>query len=351
MVDDSNELEPFLRQPSHSEPRSEQVGLRLVVILPALNEAATIRDVIRRIPRQIPMIADLEILAIDDGSTDNTVAIAREAGAKVKSHFRNMGVGKALQTGWAEAIRNGFDIAVNIDSDGQFSPEDIPKLVGPIISGDADLVSASRFKDPALTPEMGRMRLLGNKGMSWLISYLTGERFYDVSCGFRAYSREAILRLTLMDHFTYTQETFLALSHYGLRIMEVPISVRGVREHGESRVASNLLRYAVRTLRIILAFLRDYRPSFFFNTVAHLLMMPGILLGVFFLTHRLFTGSFTPHLWAGFLSAYLVGTAILLYVFGQLASMIGRIRALQEESLYHQRRVSANQRPEGHTNE
>ena len=126
--------------------------------------------------------------------------------------------------------------------------------------------------------------------------------------------------------------------------MEVPISVRGSREYGESRVASNLLRYAVRTLRIILAFLRDYRPSFFFNTIAHLLMVPGTLLALFFLSHRLLTGSFTPHLWAGFLSGYLVGTAVLLYVFGQLASMIGRTRMLQEESLYHQRRLSADVR-------
>jgi len=322
-----------------ASPQPEGSGLRLVVMLPALNEAATIGDIIRRVPRDIPAIAQVDILVIDDGSTDRTVEIAREHGAKVVSHSRNMGVGRALKTGLAEALRDGFDIALNMDSDGQFSPEDIPKLVGPIVSGEADLVSASRFKDPALVPDMPRMKLLGNKGMAWLISHLVGERFFDVSCGFRAHSREAMLRLTLMGHFTYTQETFLLLHHYGLRLLEVPIAVRGVREHGESRVASNLLSYAIRASRIILAFLRDYRPSLFFSVIGHVLMVPGSILALFFFGHRLLTGAFTPHLWAGFLSAYLMGTAVLLYVFGQLAAMLGRLRMLQEESLYHQRRA------------
>lgn len=332
--------------PQETSPDTQQptsTGLRLVVILPAFNEAATIGDVIRRIPRDIPAIQTVDILVIDDGSTDPTAKVSRDDGAKVISHSRNMGVGMALKTGLAEAIRGGFDIAVNIDSDGQFSPEDIPKLVRPIVLGKADFVSASRFKDPAFTPDMPRMKLLGNKGMAWLISYLVGDRFYDVSCGFRAYSRETMLRLTLMGHFTYTQESFLMLNHYGLKILEIPIAVRGVREHGESRVASSLSGYAIRALRIIAAFLRDYRPSLFFNVIASALMIPGALLGMFFFAHRLLTGAFTPQLWAGFLSAYLVGTAVLLYVFGQLASMLARVRMLQEETLYHQRRASVYQ--------
>ena len=337
----------LVAEQASASPRSASAGLRLLVMLPALNEAATIGDVIRRVPRDIPAIEQVDILVIDDGSTDRTAEIARDHGAKVMSHARNMGVGRALKTGLAEALREGFDIAVNIDSDGQFSPEDIPKLVAPIVSGDADFVSASRFKDPALVPDMPRMKLRGNKGMSWLISRLVGERFFDVSCGFRAHSREAMLRLTLMGHFTYTQETFLLLNHYGLRLMEVPIAVRGVREHGESRVASNLLSYAIRASRIILAFLRDYRPSFFFSVIGHVLMIPGSILAVFFFWHRLLTGAFTPHLWAGFLSAYLIGTAVLLYVFGQLAAMLGRLRMLQEESLYHQRRASFGRSEQG----
>ena len=285
---------------------------RLLVILPAFNEAVTIGDVIQRIPTAIGQIDEIEVLVVDDGSTDNTADLARRYGARVVSHSRNMGVGRAMQTGLSEAVRHSFDVAVNIDADGQFAPEDIPKLVRPVVSGDAELVTASRFKDPERIPVMPTVKLLGNRGMSWLISQLTGERFFDVSCGFRAYSREALLRLTLTARFTYTQEMFLLLCHHGLRCAEIPIDVRGVREHGKSRVAANLFRYAIQTIGIIGGFLRDYRPSLFFSMIGHLLFLPGFGLAVFFFGHRLITGSFSPHIWSGFLASYLIGSAILL---------------------------------------
>ena len=340
MIDDRSDTKLVGRQASTVPPEPATAGLRLLVMIPALNESATIADVIDRIPRELSGIKTIEVIVVDDGSSDQTAQIAIQSGARVVSHSRNMGVGKAIQTGLAEAVRHSVDIAVNIDADGQFAPEDIPKLVHPIILGEADFVSASRFKDPTVLPEMPRIKLFGNKGMSWLISYLTGERYYDVSCGFRAYSREALLHLTLMGCFTYTQETFLALNYHGLRLVEVPITVRGEREHGESRVASNLTRYTLQTSWIIIGFLRDYRPSIFFNTIAHALLIPGILLAMFFFGHHAVTGTFTPHLWSGFLAAYLTGLAILLYVFGQLASMFTRLRMLHEETLYHQRRMS-----------
>jgi hypothetical protein len=143
-----------------------------------------------------------------------------------------------------------------------------------------------------------------------------------------------------MGSFTHTQETFLALSYYGLRLNEIPTAVRGQREHGESRVASNLIRYALQTLRIIFSFLRDYRPAAFFNSIASVFLVPGVLLALFFFGHRAVTGTFSPHLWSGFLAAYFIGLAILLYVFSQVASMHARLRRLQEETLYHQRRMA-----------
>lgn len=323
---------------------SSNAGIKLLVIIPALNEEATIADIIDRVPKEISGIDLVDVVVIDDGSIDRTAQIATSRGARIISHGRTIGVGKAIQSGLADALRHTFDVAVNIDGDGQFAPEDIPKLLNPILLGKADFVSASRFMDPALIPNMSRFKLLGNKSMSWLVSYLTGQRYYDVSCGFRAYSRECILRLTLMGNFTYTQETFLALTYHGLRLLEVPIQVRGEREHGESRVAYSLVRYAVKSSRIIVGFLRDYKPSFFFNMIAHGLFVPGMLLATFFFGHRMVYGTFTPHLWSGFLAAYLIGLAISLYVFGQLASMLTRLRKLQEEILYHERymRINAN---------
>jgi len=326
---------------ANQDADDRRVGLDLLVLIPALNEIATIADVVARVPRDISGIKSVQVLVVDDGSGDGTADAARSAGADVVSHRRNRGVGKALQTGLAEAVRRGVTIVVNIDGDGQFAPEDIPKVLAPVISGDADVATASRFMDAALTPRMPFAKRLGNRGMSWIISKLTGHRFHDVSCGFRAYSKEAIHRLVLSGDYTYTQEMFLALSYGGFRIQEIPIEVRGEREYGESRVASNLFKYGYHALGIILGSVRDYRPSLFFNTLSLILLLPGTALGAFFVIHRIIVGSFSPQIWAGFVAAYLIGLAIVLFVSGQVAAMSGRNKALLEEQLYLLKQVIA----------
>lgn len=312
--------------------------LRLLVMMPALNEAATIGSVLARVPRTLAGVSEVSLLVIDDGSSDDTVQIARAAGASVLSHGHNLGVGVALQTGLAEALRLGVDLAVNIDSDGQFAPEDIAKLIVPVVEGRADFVSASRFLDPALVPDMPGVKKLGNWGMARIISALVGRRFADVSCGFRCYGREAMLRLVLLGKFTYTQESFLVLSQKGLRLMEMPIPVRGVREFGQSRVASNLWNYAWRTLAIIFGFIRDYSPGLLFNNLTLLLAACSVGFGGFFFWHRWSTGAFSPHIWAGFVGAYLFGLAILVFGLGQIALMVARLRSVQEQQLYLARR-------------
>ncbi|MBL8619287.1 MAG: glycosyltransferase family 2 protein [Deltaproteobacteria bacterium] len=322
----------------------------LLVMMPALNEEATVADVLARVPRQVPGFDEVQLLVIDDGSTDRTVALARAAGAAVLSHGRNLGVGAALQSGVAEAIHRGVDVAVNIDSDGQFWPEDIPTLLRPLTEGRADFVTASRFLDPALIPDMPWLKRWGNWGMSRLVSGLVGQSFADVSCGFRAYSREALLHLVLLGQFTYTQESFLVLSKKGLRMVEQPLRVRGVREHGQSRVASNLWRYARRTVGIMFSFIRDYSPGVLFNNAALLFLLPSIGLGAFFFGHRLQVGQFSPHIWAGFLSAFLFGLSAMIFALGQVAEMVSRLRSVQERQLYLARRYLpqvAPQRPGG----
>ena len=306
----------------------------LLVMMPALNEAATIGAVLQRVPRQIAGFGSVSILVIDDGSTDDTVRIARENGAYVISHGRNLGVGAALQTAVAEAVHLGVDVAVNIDSDGQFWPEDIPRVVGPVRDGAADFVTASRFKDPSLVPEMPRVKLWGNWGMSRIVSGLVGQRFADVSCGFRAYGREALLHLVLLGQFTYTQESFLVLSRKGLRMVELPLRVRGVREFGQSRVASNLWRYGKRTVGIMFSFIRDYSPAVLFNNAAGLALAASLSLGGFFLWHRWSAGQFSPHIWSGFVSAFLFGLSTVIFALGQVAEMLARLRSVQERQLY-----------------
>jgi glycosyltransferase involved in cell wall biosynthesis len=208
---------------------------RLLVIMPALNEAESIGGVIREIPEEIEGIDSIEVLVVDDGSTDDTVAVAREAGASVISLHANMGLGVAMQTGIDEAVRRRVGYAVNIDSDGQFDPKDIPKVLAPLLAGQADFASASRFKDKSLIPAMPMVKRWGNWGMSKIVSWICGQSFADVSCGFRAYTRETMLQLVLSGDFTYTQESFILLAQRNRRIVEVPLTVRGVREKGKSR--------------------------------------------------------------------------------------------------------------------
>jgi glycosyltransferase involved in cell wall biosynthesis len=310
-------------------------------MLPALNEAMTIADVIGRIPRDIEGVGSVEVVVVDDGSTDETAALARKAGADVISHGVNRGVGVAIQTGLAEAIRRRVDIAVNMDSDGQFDPAGIEKLIRPVLAGKADMATASRFRDKALIPEMPVLKRYGNWGMSRLVSFLTGGDYHDVSCGFRAYSREALLRLVLTGSFTYTQESFLVLAAKGMKIVEVPLPVRGVREHGESRVASNLWRYFVRTSGIIFGSVRDYRPSSVFGTASAGLLLLSAAAGGFFVWHRIVAGQFTPHIWAGFVSAFLFGLSMLIFALGQVALMISRLRIVQEQQLYILRKLES----------
>src|SRR3954462_14102951 len=274
--------------------------MKLFVSIPALNEQVTIAQVVRGVPRDIPGIDEVEVLVIDDGSTDNTVVEARNAGATVVSHPANRGVGAAFHTALTYVIENRGDFLVTIDADGQFNPLDIPSLAAPVVGGMADFASASRFKDESLIPEMPPAKLWGNRMMSRLVSRLTAGRYYDVSCGMRCYNRRAMLNLNLMGAFTYTQEVFLNLAFKRLRIEEVPIRVRGQREFGESRVASNILGYAVKTSRIIFRAYRDYKPMRFFGGMCLWLLAPAVLLEIGFFGHYLWTGHFTPYKFMGF---------------------------------------------------
>jgi glycosyltransferase involved in cell wall biosynthesis len=314
----------------------------LVVILPCFNEEKTIGKVVSSIPKQISGIDKMDILVIDDGSTDDTVQEAIKSGAKVVSHSQNRGVGAAFQTGIQQALGMGAHIVINMDGDGQFNPEDIPKLLEPILKNHADFVTASRFKDSSLVPKMSWIKKWGNRRMSNLISMLSGQKFFDVSCGFRAYSCESLLHLNLLGKFTYTQETFLDLAFKGLKIVEVPLEVRGEREHGKSKVAGNLFKYALNSAKIIFRTFRDYKPLKFFGTIAAFLFMTSVYLGGFFFLHYFQTGKFSGHLWAGFSSGFLLLFSFLFFVTGLLADMFDRIRINQERILYLEKKRNQN---------
>ena len=312
-------------------------GLRLLVVIPALNEEKTIAEVVRAIPTDLPLIASVEVVVINDGSTDETARRATEAGAYVIHHSVPRGVGAAFQRALACGIERGADLIVNVDGDGQFDPADIQKVVAPVLSGEADFATASRFKDPSLVPEMPWVKRWGNRLMSRLISRLTGQTFYDVSCGMRCYNRKAALSLNLLGRFTYTQEVFLNLAFKQLQIVEVPIRVRGQREFGRSRVAGNLWRYGMQTSRIILRCYRDYRPMRFFGWLSLILLVASFGLGAFLLAHYVGRGQLTPHKWAGFASGALAFMSLMMFFMGMIGDMLNRHRIYLEELLYRQR--------------
>lgn len=307
--------------------------MRLLVAIPCFNEALTIGKVISSIPKSIQGVSGITVLVVDDGSSDTTVDIAMAHNAEVVRHHVNRGVGMAFHSAINYAVENNFDVMVNIDGDCQFDPADIPKLVTPILNNQADMVTASRFANRDLKPDMPLVKLVGNYMMSFLISKLCGQEFADVSCGFRAYSREALLQINLHGLFTYTQETFLDMVSKKLRIVETPINVTYFKDR-QSRVVRSIPRYALNTAIIILRIYRDYFPFKFFLAIAGLFMLPALVFGAIFFGHFLLTGGFSGFLYAGFLSGFFTIIGLIFVLVAIVVDMLDRIRVNQERILY-----------------
>lgn len=315
--------------------------MKLIILIPALNEAASIAGVVESMPRQIDGVDQIEILVVDDGSTDETAQLAQNAGATVISHPFNQGVGKAFNTGLAAALEMGANIMVNIDADGQFSPEDIPLLIAPIIERKADFVSGDRFRSTdgkLMRPDyMSKIKFWGNQRMADLVGFVTGKYYDDVSCGFRAYSKEALMRLNLTGKFTYTQESFLDLANKGISIQTIPVNVTYFPDR-KSRVAGSILKYMFQTAKIIFRAYRDYNPLKFFGLLGLIPFVLSILSGAFVLIHYFTTGAFSPYIFVAFAAVYLFTLGILLWIVGILADMFVRIRLNQEQLLYAEKK-------------
>lgn len=313
--------------------------MKLLVVIPALNEEKNIGKVIKAVPKKIRGFFKIKTLVVDDGSTDKTAKVARLCGAEVINQPFNIGVGAAFDRGLQYAIEKNFDVMVNIDGDGQFNPQDIKKLVRPIQNKQADFVTASRFIDKGFRPEIPQIKLWGNKTIAYLINKLTGRKFSDVSCGFRVYSREAMLSLNLTGEFTYAHEVFLDLVFKKLRILEVPVKVKYFNSR-RSRVFHSPLSYGLKALKIILQTYRDYKPLKFFLGVGGFLFLIAIFFGSILLGTFLTRGTFSPNIWSGFIGAVFLFIAIIFFIIGVLADMNTRTRLNQEKILYYLRKQS-----------
>ena len=311
--------------------------MKLLIISMCKNEAAMIGKLIDRIPRKYPHVHTVDIHIIDDGSTDDTAQVAREHGAQVTSD----GAGKGLAFRFREALElaldNDYDLLVNIDGDLQFNPEDIPSLVAPITAGEADFVAADRFTDP----ETGRVRrpenmplskYIGNKMGAYVVSKLSRRIFQDVTCGFRAYNRKAILALNLNSTHTYTQESFQVMALKRLRIISLPTHVTYYKQR-KSRVVTSLPRYILTSgLNIIRAY-RDFAPLKFFFGLGSVPMVLGLACAAFVGQHWLRTGFFSPYKFIGIIGLYLISLGIFVWGLGIVADMLVRLTNTQERTL------------------
>ncbi len=310
--------------------------MKLVIYMPALNEEEGISDVIQSLPKDIEGIEEVKVLVVDDGSTDDTAKIARSSGADVVSHGVNKGVGSAFQSAVQYALENGVDILVSIDADRQFNSDQIPQIIKPLLEDRADMVTGNRF-EKGIPENMPKSKYWGNEQMSKLISLISGQRFRDVSCGFRAYNREALMRLNLFGAFTYTQETILDMVFKGLRVVEFPVDVIYFKER-KSRVAGSIVKYALRTSKIILKTLRDYKPMLFFGGMGGILIVIGLVMEIGLGVHFLLSGDFTPYKFIGFTGFGFLVFGLLLVIVGLLADMFNRVRVNQERILYELKR-------------
>lgn len=317
--------------------RTNFMSTKLIIYMPALNEAGCIESVIAGLPQTLPGVEHIQCLVIDDGSLDATASLARAAGACVVSHGRNLGVGSAFQSAVQFALENNADILVGIDADGQFDSTEISALIQPILTRRADMVVGNRFVG-GMPRHMPRLKYWGNKRMSQLIHYVGGQKFQDVSCGFRAYSREAMFRMNNFGGFTYTHETILSLVFQRLNVLEVPIRVK-YDPTRKSRVAGSLIRYAMQTSAIIFRVMLDYRPMRVFGTFGGILIFIGSGFTLFMLGHYALTGSFTPYKSFGFIGLGFFIFGLLVFLIALIADMLNRLRLSQDKLLYELKKV------------
>lgn len=311
--------------------------MKLLVVSICKDEAATIGQVLDAIPGNIPGISEIERWIIDDGSRDDTVKVAKAHGARVLSDGANKRLAFRFREALELALKRKADVLVNIDGDMQFNPADIPTLVQPIVDGEADFVAADRFTSPnggaAKRPQhMPAGKYYGNKLGAKIVSRMSNHRFNDVTCGFRAYSRDAIFALNTDGVYTYTQESFQVLAMKKLRIKTIPTKVTYFRGR-KSRVVTSLLSYIGMSAINLLRSYRDFAPLRFFGWLGTVPFILGILALGYFFGHWIIKHTFSPIKFVGFTGVYFVTLAIFIWALGLVADMLSRMLNNQEKIL------------------
>ena len=310
--------------------------MKLIVQIPCLDEEATLPATIADIPRRIEGIDEIELLVIDDGSTDRTVEVAREQGVEhVVRLTNNKGLAAAFQAGLDACLKLGADVVVNTDADNQYDGADIPKLVAPILAGDADIVVGNRQIN-RIDHFSGSKKALQRLG-SWVVRRLSGTEIADTTSGFRAYNREAALGLLVVDNFTYTLESLIQAGKMLVAVDQVPIETNP--QTRESRLFDSTGGYVRRNGLSILRIYARYEPLKVFAGAGLLVALLALAAWLPFLLDWILNGDSNGHIQSLILGAVLFIAAIQLLALGVIGDILAGQRVMTQRVFERVRRV------------
>jgi glycosyltransferase involved in cell wall biosynthesis len=314
---------------------------KLIIQIPCYNEERTLGTTLSALPRYLPGIDKIEWLVINDGSRDRTVEVAKEHGVDhIVSFPTNQGLAKGFMAGLEAGLKAGADIIVNTDADNQYCADDIPKLVQPILLGQADMVVGAR---PIWqTKHFSYIKKLLQNFGSGMVRLASNTDIPDAPSGFRAFSREAAMQLNVFNSYTYTLETIIQAGQRGMAVVSVPI--RTNPNLRRSRLVKSIPSYVMRSTFTILRIFMVYKPLRFFLLLGSIPTALGTLLGVRWLLLFLLvdpTRSRTPSL---ILAAILILIGFQLWMFGLVADLLATNRRLLEETRLRLRRIELDQR-------
>ena len=313
--------------------------MKLIIQIPCYNEEETLELAYNDLPRHIDGIDTIEYLIINDGSQDNTVAKARELGFHhIVSFKRNKGLARGFMAGLDACLHLGADIIVNTDADNQYCGADIEKIVRPILDGKADIVIGERPIDETahFSWKKKKFQHLG----SWVVRVASNTDIPDAPSGFRAYSREAALRINVVNEYTYTLETIIQAGHNKVAMTSVPI--RTNEETRPSRLFSSMWRYMKRSATVITRSFVMYQPLKFFSTLGIVLMLVGTVLGLRFLIY-MGMGDGDGHIQSLILTAILLLGGFQTITIGLLGDTIAANRKIMEDMQYRIRKMECAQ--------